>query len=30
VNLSGKGIAHTETLVALTVDEFLKIGKKRA
>ncbi len=30
VNLSGKGIAHTETLVALTVDEFLKMGKKRA
>jgi uncharacterized protein with GYD domain len=29
VNLSGKGIAHTETLVALTIDEFLKIGKKR-
>jgi len=29
VNLSGKGIAHTETLVALTIDEYLKIGKKR-
>lgn len=29
VNLSGKGIAHTETLVALTIDEFLKMGKKR-
>jgi len=30
VNLSGKGIAHTETLVALSIDEFLKLGKKRA
>jgi len=30
VNLSGKGIAHTETLAGLTIDEFLKIGKKKA
>ena len=26
VNLSGKGIAHTETLVALSVDSFAKIA----
>jgi uncharacterized protein with GYD domain len=30
VNLSGKGIAHTETMTALTIDEFLKVHKKRA
>lgn len=29
VNLSGKGVAHTETLVALTVDNFTKIVRKR-
>ena len=29
VNLSGKGVAHTETLVALTVDSFAKIAGKR-
>jgi uncharacterized protein with GYD domain len=29
VNLSGKGVAHTETLVALTVDSFTKIVRKR-
>jgi uncharacterized protein with GYD domain len=29
VNLSGKGVAHTETLVALTVDNFTKIARKR-
>jgi len=29
VNLSGKGVAHTETLSGLTIDEFLKISKKR-
>ena len=26
VNLSGKGVAHTETLVALPVDSFAKIA----
>ncbi len=30
VNLSGKGVAHTETMTALTIDEFVKINKKRA
>jgi len=29
VNLSGKGVAHTETLVALTVESFSKIAGKR-
>ncbi len=28
VNLSGRGLAHTETLVALTVEDYLKIAKK--
>ncbi len=28
-NLSGKGVAHTETMAGLTIEEFLKIGKKR-
>ena len=29
VNLSGKGVAHTETLVAVTVESFAKIAGKR-
>lgn len=28
VNLTGIGIAHTETLAALTVEDYLKLGKK--
>jgi uncharacterized protein with GYD domain len=28
VNLSGKGVAHTETLVALPVESFAKIAKR--
>ena len=29
VNLSGKGVAHTETLAALTADSFTKIAGKK-
>jgi len=28
VNLSGKGVAHTETLAALTADSFTKVAGK--
>jgi uncharacterized protein with GYD domain len=29
VNLTGKGVAHTETMTAFTIDDFIKISKKR-